>query len=389
MRGGVINDAVAIVGVGSDGYVRDSGRSVRDLTLSACVGALEDAGLAPSDIDGLCGTTHTIPPQEVLVGVGIPQVTWHAQLVVPFISHVIASMNAVFAGSCESVLAYHATYRSAGTSRSARNDPLRARYGIRGVVPNQDPDSIAGTAGYGAWAQRYLEEYGWGREDLGLVALNSRANATMNPAAAIQAPLSMGQYLDSPLVRTPLCMLDMDYPVDAADAVIITTAERARDLPGPTVLIHAASLGIMNPPQEDQMLDLEHTGLQVSMRSLWERSDVALNEIDVCFPYDGFSNISLSWIEAAGYCGAGEAPDFLRAHWDEATGRVLVDGRVPFNPHGGSLSDGGTQGSGVIREAVHQLRGDAGVRQAPSASTALLCIGGYFRNAGALIFRRE
>ena len=69
-------------------------------------------------------------------------------------------MNAVFAGSCESVLAYHATYRSAGTSRSARNDPLRARYGIRGVVPNQDPDSIAGTAGYGAWAQRYLEENG-------------------------------------------------------------------------------------------------------------------------------------------------------------------------------------------------------------------------------------
>ena len=343
----------------------------------------------PSDIDGLCGSTHTIAPQEVLVGLGIPEITWHAQLVVPFVSHVVASMNAVFAGACESVLAYHATYRSAGTSRSAGKDPLRARYGTRGVVPNQDPDSMAGTAGYGAWAQRYLDDYGWGREDLGLVALNSRANARLNPTAASRTPLSMEQYLDSPPIRTPLCMLDMDYPVDAADAIIITTAERARDLPGPTVLIHAASLGIMNPPQEDQMIDLNHTGLQVAMRALWDRSDLALDDVDVSFPYDGFSNISLSWIEAAGYCSAGEAPDFMRAHWDEAAGRVLVNGRVPFNSHGGSLSDGGTQGAGVIREAVHQLRGEAGERQVPEASTALLCIGGYFRNAGALVFRRD
>jgi acetyl-CoA acetyltransferase len=381
-------DLIAIVGVGSAGYVRDAGRSLRDLTLTACVEAIAEAGLTPSDIDGLCGSTHTIAPQEVLAGLGIPEVTWHAQLVVPFSSHVIESMQAVYSGVCDTALAYHATYRAGGTSRSAGDDPLRARFGVRGVSPNPNPDSMAGTPGYAAWAQRYLDDYGWGREDLALVALNSRANAQLNSSAAIRTPLSLDDYMGGRFIREPLCLFDMDYPVDAADAVIVTTAERARDLPGPTVLIHAASLGIMNPPQEDQMVDLDHSGLQVVMSNLWRRSDVTRADIDVFFPYDGFSNIALNWVEAAGYCGRGEAPAFLRDHWDDQSGRVLLDGRTPLNSHGGSLSDGGTQGAGHIREAVRQLRHEAGERQVSGASTALLCIGGLFRNAGGLVLRR-
>lgn len=381
-------DAVAIVGVGSAGYVRDAGASVRSLTLDACIAAIRDAGLAAGDIDGLCGSTHTIPPQEVLAGLGIPEVSWHAQLVVPFTSHVIEAMHAVHAGACDTALVYHATYRAAGTSRSARQDPLRERFGTRGVAPNPNPDSMAGTPAYAAWADRYLRRYGWGREDLALVALNSRSNAARNPSAAIRTPMTLDDYLASRLIRAPLCMLDMDYPVDAADALVVTTAERARDLDGPTVLIHATTLGIMNPPQEDQIRDLDHTGLQVVMRQLWRRSEVGLDDVDVFYPYDGFSNICLRWIEVAGYCADGEAPAFLRDHWDRDTGRALIDGRVPLNSHGGSLSDGGTQASGHVREAVLQLQGAAGERQVPDASTALLCVGGFFRNAGGLVLRR-
>jgi acetyl-CoA acetyltransferase len=339
-------DAVAIVGVGTAGYVRDAQASLRSLTLDACVSAIQDAGLAAHDIDGLCGSTHTIAPQEALAGLGIGEVSWHAQLVVPLTSHIIAAVHAVHAGICDTALVYHGTYRAGGTSRSARQDVLRQRFGIRGVVPNPDPDSMAGTPAYAAWADRYLRDHGWSREDLALVALNSRANAALNPTAAIRTPLTLDEYLASRLVREPLCMLDMDYPVDAADALVITTAERARDLAQPAVLLHAESLGIMNPPQEDQMRDLDHTGLQVVMKNLWQRSDITRDDVDVVYPYDGFSNIALSWIEVAGYCGPGEAPDFLRDNWDGETGRVMLKGRVPLNSHGGSLSDGGTQGSG-------------------------------------------
>lgn len=381
-------DAVAIVGVGSAGYTRDARSSVRSLTLDACVAAIRDAGLGAGDVDGICGTTHSIAPQEVLAGLGIPRIGWHEHLVVPFTSHVIAAANAVFAGICDTALVYHATQRAAGTSRSARQDPLRERFGTRGVVPNPDPDSLAGTPGYAAWADWYLRRHGWGREDLALVALNGRANAMANPGAAMCTPLSLDDYLAAPMIRAPLCLFDMDYPVDAADALVITTTERARDL-GPTpVLVHAASLGIMDPPQEDQMVDLSHTGLRVVMDRLWERSDVTLADVDVFYPYDGFSNIALSWIEEAGWCDLGEAPAFLREHWDDASGRVLVDGRVPFNSHGGSLSDGGTQAAGHVREAVLQLRGEAGDRQVSGAAVALLCLGGFFRNAGGLVLRR-
>jgi hypothetical protein len=99
-------DAVAIVGVGTAAYVRDAQASLRSLTLNACVSASQDAGLAAHDIDGLCGSTHTIAPQETLAGLGIGEVSWHAQLVVPFTSHLIAAVHAVHAGICDTALVY-------------------------------------------------------------------------------------------------------------------------------------------------------------------------------------------------------------------------------------------------------------------------------------------
>lgn len=382
-----IADRVAIVGVSNTPYARDRGMSEGAMVLEACIAAVRDAGLGPRDIDGLCGSG--VPAQYVAGGLRLPEVRWWSNPQIPFTAHVIEAVNAIFAGTCDTVLAYHSTYRAAGTSRAAAADPFRVRAGPGANLPNRNPDSVHGAVGYAAWASRYLYEYGARREHLGYVALNGRANAADNPRAALREALSMDAYLGARMVREPLCVLDMDYPVDAADAFVLTRIERARDLPRRPVSVHAATLGMTGYPIEDQLPDLRHHGQHVVVRNLFARSDVGLADVDVFFPYDGFSIIALSWFETVGFCGPGEAGPFLERQRDPLTGRIRIGGRVPVNPHGGSLSEGGTQGSGHVHEAVLQLRGDAGARQAPGARSALLVPGGFFYNAGGLILRAQ
>ena len=107
---------------------------------------------------------------------------------------------------------------------------------------------------------RYLHDYGYGRETLGCIALNSRTNAAANPNAVFREPMTMADYLDGRMVRDPLCVYDMDVPIDGADAFVVTTTERARDLPQPPVLVHAATLGHTDYGSEEQLRDLDHAG---------------------------------------------------------------------------------------------------------------------------------
>jgi acetyl-CoA acetyltransferase len=248
---------------------------------------------------------------------------------------------------------------------------------------------MAGATGYTAWASRYLYEFGRGREDLALVALNDRSNAADNPAAAMRSPLTLDDYLAARIIRYPLCLFDMDVAVDGADAFVITTTERARDLALPPVLINASTLGVVEKNDEAQAPSLRHHGQHVTVAALRARSDFWIDDCDVYFPYDGFSIITLNWIENVGFCGPGEAADFLRQHWDGSSGRALIDKRMPINPHGGALSEGATQGSGHVREAVHQLQGLAGERQVPGAERAIVTAGGFFFNAQGCTLRRD
>ncbi len=189
------------------------------------------------------------------------------------------------------------------------------------------------------------------------------------------------------MIREPLCLLDMDVPVDGADAFVLTTVEKARQLDRPVVTIHAASVGL-GTAHEDQLPSLNRHGQHVVVDALKAKSDVWLDDIDVFFPYDGFTIITLAWFENVGYCPPGGAATFLADHWDRDGNRIVIDGRVPVNPHGGSLSEGATRGTGHIREAVVQLRGEAGDRQVPGAQTALVTPGGFFFNPQGAILRR-
>jgi acetyl-CoA acetyltransferase len=199
----------------------------------------------------------------------------------------------------------------------------------------------------------------------------------------------MEEYLGARMIREPLNMLDMDVPVDGADAIVVTTADRARDLPHVPVLIHAATLGRTQHPYADQLASYTDSGKEVVADALWAKSEIQLDGIDIFFPYDGFSNIGVSWFEAIGYCKAGEAADYLAAQWDADEHRLRLGGRVLVNTHGGSLSEGGTQGAGHVRESIEQLRGTAGERTVAGARTALVTPGGFLWNAAGLVLRRD
>ncbi|HEX4661873.1 MAG TPA: hypothetical protein VH307_31140 [Streptosporangiaceae bacterium] len=193
------------------------------------------------------------------------------------------------------------------------------------------------------------------------------------------------------MIRGPLCLYDMDVAVDGADAFIIPTAERARDLRLPPVLVNAIVLGMIDKNEEDQSPSLRQHGKQVTVEALKAKSDFWIDDIDLFFPYDGFSVIALNWFENVGYCGPGEAGSFIEDSWaagEDGTGRILIKGRVPVNTHEGSLSEGGTQGSGHLREAVRQLQGLAAGRQVEGAERALLAVGGFFFNAQGITLRR-
>ena len=390
-------DQVAIVGIGRSPYSRDrNGCTPGSLVVEACIEAIGDAGLDKAEIDGLVGSS--VATQWVQAALGIAEVAYFANPPIVIGNQIVAAVNAVHSGVCDTVLAYHNGYRLPWASRQAGKDPMRRRATLGVADPRSwwgtghndgGPYSMFGANAYAAWAGRYLHDNGYDREVLGRVAINSRTNAAANPGAVYRDPLTMDAYLDGRMVRDPLSVFDMDVPVDGADAYVITTVERARDLPNTPVLIHAATLGHTDYGAEEQLVDLDHSGQVVVADRLWSRAQLTLDDVDVFYPYEGFSNIALAWFESVGYCGRGEGGAFVADNWDDAAQRILIGGRVPVNSHGGSLSEGGTQGAGHLREACLQLRGDAGDRQVADAAVALVTPGGFYFNSQGMLLRRD
>ena len=383
-----VKDQIAIAGVGSTGFTRSSGRSSLSLALEASTKAIIDAGLTAADVDSLfvLGEGGAPPPQLLASSLGVDEVTYFSRPTPVVMFSIIDAMSALHAGVCDTALVVSSMLRLPGMSRSAANDPFRRHLRMGGGA-RPIPESLNLAVAYAAWAGRYMHEYGVSREPFGRVAINARTNAGRNPLAVMRAPLTMDDYLSARMIRGPLCMLDMDVPVDGADAFVLTTAERARSLAQPPVLIHVATAGLVGNNTEDQLESLAHHGQHVVVKALKARSDIWIDDIDVYFPYDGFSIITLAWMENAGWCPPGGAERFIAEHWDDSEGRIVINGRVPVNPHGGSLSEGATRGTGHLREAVLQLRGAAGERQVERAKAALVTPGGFFFNSQGAVLR--
>ena len=385
-------DQVAFASAATTGFVRSAGEvTPQTLAVDACIKAIEAAGIDKGDINGIIGAENT----GVAAALGLSDISYYQGPGVPFGFTIANAVGAVASGQADVVLAYHTMYRNATKSRSANDDPFRAAAFRRmarmggGGGDGSGPDNMAGPVGYTAWASRYLHEYKESRDLFGYISVNDRSNAAHNPAAVMSDPITMDDYLSARMIRWPLSMLDMDVPIDGADAFIITTPERARDMKLKPVLLHACTTGLVTPFEEDQIPGLARNGQHAVLASLRAKSDIWIDDIDIFFPYDGFTFITISWIENAGWCAPGEARGFIEDNWDAEHNRILIKGRVPVNPHGGALSEGGTQGSGHTREAIHQLQGLAGERQVEGATKALALMGGFFFNAQGSVFRTE
>jgi acetyl-CoA acetyltransferase len=360
------------------------------------VAAIRDAGMRAEDIDGVCGSTFS--DVEMQYALGLPAVTWGVSVRIPFGFQIVEAMNAIISGACTSVLVYHSTYRASSQREDAVSPVRTAAAGlgahsvvpwpVRAVFPVPTPGLLSGGVGYASWTSRYLHEFGGSREHLGRVAINGRTNARANPNAVKRDRITMDDYLGARMIRAPLGLLDMDIPVDGAEAFVLTSADRAVDSPQTPVLIHAASIGRTARCREDQVSGLDATGQHVAVRAMWDRSSLTLDDVDVVYPYDGFTIMSLWWLESVGYCGLGDAPGLIDDSWVPDEERLLIRGRVPVNTHGGQLSEGALQGANAFREAVVQLRGEAGNRQVPGAEVALVTPGGIVWNAAAALLRR-
>jgi Thiolase C-terminal domain-like len=185
-------------------------------------------------------------------------------------------------------------------------------------------------------------------------------------------------------------MLDMDVPVDVGEALILTTAERARDLPGKAVYVDAMSMGGTRVGEfYENGLGWGNFSTDRAMAGLWQRTDLTVDEMDLFYPYDGYTMGAVGFTESAGFCGPGEATGLFQSSWDKEQSILRLRGRTLVTTNGGNLSQGRTGGFGYYAEAVRQLRGDCGDRQVQGASTALIGAGSFYHDPVAVLLTAE
>jgi acetyl-CoA acetyltransferase/uncharacterized OB-fold protein len=365
-------------GIGRSDMGRRLMRDPLSLTMDACLEAIADAGLIPEDIDGL--STY---PGEAPMGMsegGVTAVEEALRLKPTWINGggelpgpggaVIAAMLAVSAGLCRHVLCFRTVWETTNSQLG-----LFGGFGGRLSGSIQTWRLPFGAMSASSWigmnANQYLHRYGASRELLGHVAVNGRTNAGRNPAAIYRDPMTLDDYFDARLITTPFGLYDCDVPCDASIAVIVSAADVAPDLPHPAVRIEAVGTQITERISWEQDTVTHEPQVLGPAAHVWTRTSLTQDDVDLALLYDGFTFNAVSWLEGLGFCGFGEAQD-----WIDGGRRIALDGDLPVNPHGGQLSEGRTHGFGFLYEAVAQLRGEAGARQVPDARTAVVTSGG-------------
>jgi acetyl-CoA acetyltransferase len=356
---------VAIVGVGYSDVGRNTGLSERHHAAQAAVRALGDAGLAAKDIDG-CSTWGG---DAVDFGwmLGFDRLTWSLNVgVAPaFITPAYHAAMAVAMGHADTVMAFRIMMQQPPSSALAAGTAMLG-------APSPGDTQFQYPFGYFSptqWAgllmNRYMHETGATEEHFAEFAVVQRDYAQQNPDALLRTPLTAEEYLSKPYVTKPLRVLDCDYPCDSGSAVIFTTEQRARDLRQPVVLVDATALSAIHDMNFEVLPDMVRTAPRHCAEILWSRTELTPADVDTAHLYDGFSIITLQWLEALGLCGDGEAADFVKE------GHTRLHGTLPTNTDGGAINVGRRHGANFCIEAVHQLRGHAGQRQVPNAEVSV------------------
>jgi acetyl-CoA acetyltransferase len=371
----------AIVGIGATEFSKDSGRSELRLAVEAVRAALDDAGLLPGDVDGMVTfTMDTSPEITVAQAAGIGELSFFSRVHYgggAACATVQQAALAVATGVAEVVVCYRAFNERSGRRFGA---------GVRHREPSAEGVALGWTLPFGlltpaSWvamaAQRYLYTYGLTPEAFGHVAVLDRKYAATNPAAYFHGrPITLAEHAASRWIVEPLRLLDCCQETDGGQAIVVTSVERARDLPKPAAVVVAAAQGAGRA--QEQMTSFyarDLAGLPemgVVARQLWRTSGLAPDDIDVGILYDHFTPFVLMQLEEFGFCGAGEAADFV------------AEERLPLNTHGGQLGEAYLHGMNGIAEAVRQLRGTS-VNQVAGAERVLVTAGTGVPTSGVVL----
>ncbi|MEY9843126.1 lipid-transfer protein [Streptacidiphilus sp. MAP5-3] len=386
-RADSLGGRAAIVGIGATEFSKASGRSELKLAVEAVHAALDDAGLTPADVDGMVSfTMDTNPEITVAQAAGIGELSFFSRIHYgggAACATVQQAAMAVATGVAEVVVCYRAFNERSGH---------RFGSGLQARQPSAEGVAMGWTMPYGlltpaSWvalhAARYLHTYGLTPDAFGPVAVADRRHAATNPAAYFyQRPITLEDHAASRWIVEPLRLLDCCQETDGGQAIVVTSVERARDLPHPPAVVAAAAQGAgraqeaMTSFYRDDLTGLPEMG--VVARQLWRTSGLRPDEVDTAVLYDHFTPFVLMQLEEFGFCGRGEAADFA------AGGALELGGRLPVNTHGGQLGEAYLHGMNGIAEGVRQVRGSS-VNQVAGAEKVLVTAGTGVPTSGLVL----
>jgi acetyl-CoA acetyltransferase len=361
----------AIAGVGYTELTKSSGASVLSLATRACQAALNDAGLPAAEVDGIVSFSlfnDSVPVQSVATALGRRELHYAVDLSLggqaPCYAVALAAL-AVSSGMANNVLVFRALNGRSGVrigSQPFESPTAQYRYPI-GLTAF--PQLIA------MWARRFMIETGTTYDHLASVVLAQREYAADNDRAIRRTPLTREEYLDTPFVVDPFRSHDCTSEVDGACAVLVTSLERARELAQPPAVLEGAAW--VTPPGAGLDMgdffgwdDWSRNCQSFLAERLWTSAGIGPEDVDFAEIYDCFSSVVLFGLEGLGLVGRGEAGDFV------ASGETSLNGSLPVNTHGGLLCEGYLHGMNTVAEAVLQIQGRGGVRQAPNANRCVV-----------------
>ena len=386
---------VVISAIGQSQVGKRLDRSGLGLTVDAVKDALSDAGLTRADIDGVSCYPGARPDMQPFAPVGASElidalrlnVTWYSSGLegAAQLAAIVNAYAAIKAGLARHVLCFRTVKEGTGgaswkDSAESRRHAARVWGEYQWLTPFNAITPINWLALY---AQRHFHLYGTRREHLGAIAVNGRRNALLNPKALYNKPLSLDDYLAARFISSPFCLFDCDAPTDASTVIILSSAEAARDLKSEPIYLEGIGSALTSRPRWDQGAIPRMAAFDAA-QMLWARTDYRPADVDVAQLYDGFTFLTLTWLEALGFCGVGESGAFV-----EGGGRIGLEGELPLNTNGGQLSAGRTHGFGFVHEAVTQLRGRGGQRQVGGDPRLAVAAAGGGPMAGCLLLGRR
>lgn len=380
----------AIAGIGATEFSKESGRSELQLSVEAIKAALADCGLRPADVDGLVTfTMDTSSEIAVARELGIGDLRFFSRINYgggAACGTVQQAAMAVATGVADVVVCYRGFNERSGQRFGQTALWANAQVNTNGLDNAWTyPHGLTTPAATVAMqARRYMHEYGATSEDFGRVAVADRRHAATNPAAFFHGkPITLEDHQASRMIAEPLHLLDCCQESDGAVAIVVTSPERAADLAQPAVSIRAAAQGaaadqfVMTSYYRD---DIGVPEMGVVAAELWRQSGIGPGDVQTAVLYDHFTPYVLMQLEELGFCGRGEAKDFI------ADGAIELGGRLPVNTHGGQLGEAYIHGMNGINEAVRQVRRTS-VNQVPEVEHVLVTAGTGVPTSGLILSR--